>query len=355
MQREIIFRPATPRDDPGIREVLNATYGKQAASSITFDWWCKSHAAVSHAILVAECNQRVVGLQPIQFFSYQERQCNLLGGMLTGVAVHPEFRRQGIFLKLVQTSEAEAWRIGARFVVTMPNERSRPGFLKMGYTDLGQRRFAFRMLDPNALGRRLHALLDPIIGIGSRVTQAVLKSCRSSGQHEIVEYKEVPTAIDQLEQMNAELYPGVRLQRIKSWWDWRYRQNPERDYRLFVARDKAAQIRGFAATASEVRDGLSVAYLMDYAVCDHAAYHDLLAGLQEGLRSFGAQVLCAVVSAPEQLRSLRRSGFWIVPKWAPIKRFYTVARFNPEQAENVPAAWHKISGWYQTLGDWDNL
>jgi GNAT superfamily N-acetyltransferase len=332
-----------------------ATYGERAPSPATSAWWCKECVAVAKTIMVAEIDKRVAGVQPIQFFAYQDQRNCFIGAMLTGVAVHPAYRRRGVFLELVKACELTAWNWGAEFVVTMPNERSLPGFIKLGYVDLGQRRLLARIIDPKAFGAKLPTHLGFLVGAGISALQGLINPRRKALSHETSEILEVPSSIEQLEAATACQFPGLRMQRNKSWWDWRYRQCPDRQYRLFAARDRTGNVSGFATTTYDVRRGLRIGYLMDLAVANSAVFNDLIAGLMENVGAFETQLLCAVVSSSEQIKALCRNGFWLVPHWVPAKRFHTVARFNPARINELPVRWQSISGWYQTLGDWDNL
>jgi hypothetical protein len=132
-------------------------------------------------------------------------------------------------------------------------------------------------------------------------------------------------------------------------------QAPLRKYRLLVASETGRSTAGLAVVTSEMRDGVAVAYLMDLVVRRPEVVTGLLAQVFDAARAEGTQVLCGVASSSGMIRALRRAGFWLVPQWAPVKRFYTVVRFNPDTAPRLPKTWQKIGHWHQMLGDWDNL
>lgn len=308
--------------------------------------------------MVAEVAGRVVGVQPMQVFPYTCDGGKLKGGLLTGVAVHPEFRRQGIFLALVEACEQEAWRQGADFVTTMPNERSRPGFLKMGYVDPGCRRLLVRPLALRVLSRRVlrFPLIGSALGAVAEIGQALLKPRPQRDGFSVQEVRGVPDGIEELNEAHTRLFPGLRMQRSRDWWRWRYEQSPLRRYRFFEVRDAEQKSSGVAVVTFETRDEVPVAYLMDVVVRDSDVLSELLGQVFDAARrEGGAHVICAVASSSTMVRALRWAGFWLVPLWAPVKRFYTVVRFNPEREPGLPAAWRQIGHWYQMLGDWDNL
>lgn len=352
-----VIRRYTSSDVGQVLAVLEATYGERAPRAAVLDWWCFRCPEALNGFMVAEIEGRVVGVQPMELFRFVDAGWSGTGGLLTGVAVHPEFRRRGIFSALVGGCEQEAWRLGASFVLTMPNERSHPGFLKLGYADLGRRQFLVRPLNAQALGKAA----VPVPGVGwlaSRlmaVVQAVMKPRRAAGEFRVREVEDLPEDLAVVEQRHATHFPGLRMQRSAAWWRWRYLQSPERVYRLFEARTATGEVVGVAASASEIRDGLRVAYLMDVAVLRTEALEGLVAGVIDAARGDGAAAIGAVTSSAAMTRALCSAGFWAVPRWLPVKRFHTVARFNPDRDGQVRSTWRFIGGWYQMLGDWDNL
>src|SRR4029079_3500391 len=53
-------------------------------------------------------------------------------------ATHPDYQGQGIFTKLTLAGLEELAAEGVDFVFNTPNDKSRPGYLKMGWHVLGR-------------------------------------------------------------------------------------------------------------------------------------------------------------------------------------------------------------------------
>ena len=68
-------------------------------------------------------------------------------------ATHPDFRGQGVFSALTLGALEELRSDGVAFVFNTPNERSRPGYLKMGWQPVGQVRVLARTRSVTAAGR----------------------------------------------------------------------------------------------------------------------------------------------------------------------------------------------------------
>lgn len=346
-------RPYRPSDAPGVRAVLEATYADRATPPRIYDWWSFGCPTASSGFMVAEIDGRLAGVQPMELFDYTDAGQPLRGAMLTGVAVHPEFRRRGVFTSLLGACEREAWKQGAAFVTSMPNERSRPGFLRAGYTDLGRRELLIRPVRPVALGAALIPIAGLLGGVALAATQALAKTPPPPGRFPVREVRQLPPETQDLVRRSETLHAGLRIRRTPDWLTWRYLAAPGRSYRLTEVIRGRDEVAGLAVTVREQRGRLVVSFLMDLLVAVEEVIESLLEAVCVQARNEGAHLVAAVVSGPRLARDLARAGFWTVPSWMPLKRFYSVAKFNP--ASSHPGHWHTLAGWHQTLADWDNL
>jgi GNAT superfamily N-acetyltransferase len=72
-------------------------------------------------------------------------------------ATHPDFQRRGIFSRLTMHAVDEMAEDGVDIVFNTPNTQSRPGYLKMGWIDVGRLPVALRPTSPLAMMRLLRA------------------------------------------------------------------------------------------------------------------------------------------------------------------------------------------------------
>lgn len=131
-------RPATDADLPAVLELLQASLGwvPDDAYARFFAW--KHHESPfgrSPAWVAADpaADGRIVG-----FRTFSRWQFDRGGDIVTAVravdtATHPDYQGRGIFSLLTRRAldELAAERVG--FVFNTPNDRSRPGYLKMGW------------------------------------------------------------------------------------------------------------------------------------------------------------------------------------------------------------------------------
>lgn len=131
------------------------------------------------------------------------------------------------------------------------------------------------------------------------------------------------------------------------WWDWRYRQHPKREYRMFGCFDARAgsQLRGVAV---DTRAGLlrpNSAFLVDWLVApdDEDAIRSLVAHAEDRAREEQTGALITVLSAADpRNRIVQRLGFetWSTPY------FLVVASFGPDTG-------FLRDHWHFTMGESD--
>lgn len=330
MTPKILIRHIEPRDWNDIAAVQRATYGEEAESPEAYQWWSSGLEGEDLAGCVALCENTVVGVQPMQFFPYRAGGLEMKGALLTGVAVHPNFRLRGIFSRMIEYCESDAWEHQAAFVATLPNERSKPGFLKRDYLDLGERRL----------------LLCPLMLLGKK---------NGYGKESIQEVRALSEDWAEVFDSYTRMHGRLMLERSLAWLRWRYQQNPEQKspYRFFESRSQHGKLEAVVVMVEDRRKKIPLWYMMELAYRDSIAGKVLVSEVLRLLRGEGGLLAGAVCSSQDSIDLLKNSGFIPVPFWLPLKAFHTVAKFNPKKS--LSDTFHTISSWEFALGDWDNL
>ena len=319
----ILFRGYRESDWEGVRALLEVCYGVDEEYAAAYRWWNTRCPVAESGFQVAEQEGRVVGVQPMLVGKWLRPGGEVLGGVLSGVVVHPDCRRRGVFSALVTACEQAAWEMEAGFVVTLPNEKSAPAFRKFGWRDLGDRTLLLRWA-------------------GGAVTRG-----------KATEVEAIPPDVDELAARSLAVHSGLWLRRTGAWWRWRFAPSFRR-YALAELRDRSGALIGLVSGTVRPSKGVPMGYLVDLVVANDDAVAPLVRTIGRALRGRGALGLAAVVSSLRLTSILQGAGFVRVPSWAPVKRFHTVAIFREGLGvgEMPPPS---VSGWDLTLGDWDNI
>jgi len=355
-ETKVVIREFESNDFDGVMALVRSCYGAAAEPP---DWWRWRHQELAPqdcTMFVAADGEKIIGMRPLALFPYFLQGSLVKGALFSAVMVHPDYRRLGIFSRLVKACIEEAWRRGAVFVTTMPNDLSYPGFMKLGWRDPGDRTLLIQPLDMAALaGKKIKpAWLAPALaGIAQIMLNAIVPRRGRQGL-ELREEASFDASAEALSERVGKKFNGIILHRTCGWLNWRFKANPWNSYRRLTARSPQGDVVGFAVTNTEKRWDLKIGYIVELVGDSSGIRRDLIAAATAGLKQQGAACAATVVSAPELIHDFRRQLFFTLPERFKPKKFHTVYLPHPEHAVDFSSV-QSISCWYQTLGDWDGI
>lgn len=137
---DVAIRPYVDPDEDAVLELLTTSLGggpSGVRSPEFFRWKHLENPFGRSLMLVAESEGRIVGLRAFMRWEFASAERNLRAVRAVDTATHPEYQGRGIFSRL--TREAlELLRGDADLVFNTPNEKSLPGYLKMGWRIVGR-------------------------------------------------------------------------------------------------------------------------------------------------------------------------------------------------------------------------
>lgn len=153
---DITIRRATEADLDRIVDVGAAALGWKAGepNEELFRWKHVENPFGPSPIWLAEADGRVAGYRAFMRWEL----AGSLGRRLRAVravdtATHPDFQRRGIFSRLTLQAVEEMKAEGVDIVFNTPNGQSRPGYLKMGWVDVGRLPVAVRPTSVRSVAR----------------------------------------------------------------------------------------------------------------------------------------------------------------------------------------------------------
>jgi predicted N-acetyltransferase YhbS len=149
---DLVIRRADDADLPAILELLKLSMGR--ADDERFDAlfrWKHLHNAFGRSPMWVACDgPAVVGFRVFMRWEFDCDRGVQRAVRAVDTATHPDYQGRGIFTKLTRSGLAEVEAEGVDFVFNTPNDKSRPGYLKMGWHELGRPVTAIR---PTRLSR----------------------------------------------------------------------------------------------------------------------------------------------------------------------------------------------------------
>lgn len=342
---QLTIRPYQPDAIPALLALTQTTLGNAGAvrKTATFWQWKHQHNPFGQSFGVYtwdEERQIATGLRVLlrwQFCAPNGRIYHAVRAVDT--ATHPDYQRRGIFSILTRQAIADLTIEGVDFIYNTPNQKSLPGYLKMGWQVVASWPLYIKVLRPlRMLFKRLHRTpADGTPKFGDYFGAGIMNwmdFIQSYGE-------QLAQFMSRWEAQRG--HAGIRTRRTPSYLDWRYGQHPHIQYGVYTEADATGQLLGFAILRPNLRYGWQESVLAE-----------LLLG--EQTITFGAQFLhrlrkqlqsdyLIAHASPRTLeyQLLRRVGFLRAPRRGMI--------FTTRPLQDAMAAINQPANWDLTLGD----
>jgi GNAT superfamily N-acetyltransferase len=134
------FRTAEDRDIPAIVALLKQSLGESLMPKSERYWRWKHVENPFGASPVLLCweNGELIGVRAFMRWEWTDRTHRYRAVRAVDTATHPAHQGKGIFKKLTLALVDACTQEGDHFVFNTPNEQSKPGYLKMGWTTAGR-------------------------------------------------------------------------------------------------------------------------------------------------------------------------------------------------------------------------
>jgi GNAT superfamily N-acetyltransferase len=136
----IELRRATEADVPQIIQLAHAALGWAPGdpNEEFFRWKHFQNPAGASPMWVAVAPSGVVGFRVFLRWTFTQSGRTRRAVRAVDTATHPDHQARGIFSRLTLGALDELRDEGVEFVFNTPNDRSRPGYLKMGWKEMGR-------------------------------------------------------------------------------------------------------------------------------------------------------------------------------------------------------------------------
>ena len=146
-------RPATADDREQILSLLAASLGwrDDARYRELFEWKHERNPFGPSLAWVVERDGRVVAVRLFMRWEFRRGGSTLRAVRAVDTATHPDHQGHGLFTALTQHALEACRAEGVAFVFNTPNDQSRPGYLKLGWREVGRPSVAARPGRPRDL------------------------------------------------------------------------------------------------------------------------------------------------------------------------------------------------------------
>jgi GNAT superfamily N-acetyltransferase len=109
----------------------------------------------SSQVLLALDDENVVGVRAFMHWKWQHHHEIINTVRAVDTATHPDYQGKGIFRSLTQKLAEQSKQNGVHFIFNTPNDKSKPGYLKMGWEVAGKLPIGLKIIKPFGMVRQI--------------------------------------------------------------------------------------------------------------------------------------------------------------------------------------------------------
>jgi GNAT superfamily N-acetyltransferase len=204
------IREATPDDRPAILALCRASldWGDDPLFERLFSWKHDQNAFGPSYLWVATDGARIVGLRAFMRWEFVRGGEVLHAVRAVDTATHPDYQGKGLFTAMTMHGLEVVEDDGVDFVFNTPNDKSRPGYLKMGWQSVGRIPISVKPTSASSAWRMAR----------SRVASSHWPEPLTAGQP-------ISAVVDQLDSSSGGVSSDLRrlaTRKSREYLDWRY-------------------------------------------------------------------------------------------------------------------------------------
>jgi len=355
-------------DKLGILELMKLAGIERTAK----DWsWEYENNPFNNYIGVAEQRGQIIGHMALIPMCMKVGEDTLMGSQAVDLVVHPDFRRQGIFLDLGRTLMEKAGKMNVDTTYGFPNTPAQAGHLKYGWFNVCQvpimikpinidkvvgllkRHSIIRFLSKYKLSRDITA---NILNIALSTYTFFFRIFNPIGGNDNLNItlrtiESFDVRFDDFWKKVSKEYEIIVV-RNKQYINWRYLEKPNAKY-IILSAEKNNEIMGYIILRIRNEKNLKFGYIADIL-----GFHDskmvLHSLILKALAHFKKENVDAIfcwmlnnLSGGIYYKTLRYNGFF------PVSSIPLIARTN---SSRIPRKFlEEPSKWYVTMGDSDHI
>lgn len=341
-------------DEIGIVNLLKLVFPESEYNMRRWLWKYKANPRGFMAV-VGEHRGEIVGHMGLVLVDLKVGNGIIRGSQACDLCIHPDFRRQGMFLAIGKTLMMKASEKEVFLTYGFPNEPAYYGHIKYGWFDvaripvlvtyfnsyrvLAEKYNPLRTLDP--LTKRFSRIVDYFFSKRRKLEFSSIKDLR------ITEVSRFDERINDFWNRVSKNYSIIVVRNLK-YLNWRYFERPDVDYDVLLA-EKAGQIEGYLVLSKRKSESQKAGYIVDVLSSSKDVFLNLVHRSIEclGRRSVDS-IRCLILGDLVSYEALKQSG--LSPYFQRKQRF--IARINSRQFFQP---YEKAKEWYVTYGDSDHI
>ena len=248
-------------DKEQILTLTQKIFGDAELSKADFFDWQYLHNPDGEAIVIVakddEKNNLIIGVESILPMNLMVNQKVVRASLSCNSYVDPDYRKKGIFTKLISLVKKESTTNNISCIYGVANDNSFNSFMKKDSHEISDLPILFRPIRLSnyfsfPLGNFLH-LFDNIWKI------------KKSYNPNVFEFKDYFDETFEVLCKKANQRIPIIKHRTKEYLNWRYKDHPTREYKTFVLKENS-MLEGYIVTRKTIVNGKSIGVIVDFLV-----------------------------------------------------------------------------------------
>jgi GNAT superfamily N-acetyltransferase len=356
-----VARRYHPGDEIQILQLRRLVFGDRDEPRNTETYWrweFRDNPAGHGSIWLAVAGNKVVGQYAVIPVRVQYRDEVVVSSLCLEVMTHPDYRRQAVFSTLGSRLHEELEKEGIPVTYGFPNRYSVQGLVsKLGWIYIcclrvfvkpfGASRIAQIFKSHQALGFPMKSML--------RLFTRRLSGPDDTPLDEGGEIKWIDRFDERIDVFWEHAAPRHRIAVVRDskYLNWRYFDNPGRQYRAVIAQ-KGEEILGYVILRCMKQFGLRGGMIVDLEALPNreSVLSILLREAENFLRGRQMDLAACLINGDDKyVTVLSRRGFLPLPKKAWFKEWHFECRLNTPAFDMESVS--NCSDWFLTFGDTD--
>jgi len=313
-------------------------------------WKYKENPVGSMRYVAEDKREGIVGHYGLLFQKIKIGDKIVTGSQAVDAMTHPNFQRQGMFVKLGKEILHRAGNEGIFFTFGFPNEAALPGHKKVGWVEICEVPILLKPLNiASIFGKRVKN--THLLKIGSNIARVPLRLVRQGKktQLERLSVKSVTCFDERINEFWSKVAPSYTIIQVrdKDFLNWRYVTNPHNQYTILIAEENET-IVGYAVlgemTVYGIRGG-AIVDILTYSDQGQISEFLISRAIEQFQKKDMGYVGCMMQRGSMYYGALKRHGFIVTPGKVRFILHLNSDRFS------MPA--EVFDKWFLTWGDSD--
>jgi len=300
-------------------------------------------------LTTSKWEHKLVGQYIVIPINYKFKSKKLRGTLSLNTLTHSDFRGQGLFIKMANSTYTECEKQNTDFTVGFPNPLSHSGFVKkLKFETLGYSKLLVSPLKPFSIIKDFISKNKPKHGGDIPFNPDLVKS----NKIDIIRFTEEDSNLYNVFWENLQINK-ITIDKQFNFIKWRYFDLPGRKYYLLKVINEN-KMTSFISLRTEKVLGTNTAVLMDFYTLNEFEYDGkiLLSSLKKELKRQGINLIATLRSNVRVTKKiLKRSSFYKIPNKLMPQPIPVIYRSH--QKENVNKELDNYNNWSFSFGDYD--